>query len=82
MSSLKPVVEDISSWDSCKEILYKCPKCNTSFRILGHYEKFCHNCGQKINWDDVPRYLADPYREDDYKERKLFLSVLNSWIQR
>jgi len=49
LKSLKPTVEDISSWMPCTEILYKCPKCGTSFRILDSYEKFCHNCGQKID---------------------------------
>lgn len=82
MKSLKPIVEDISSWMPCTEILYKCPKCGTSFRILGSYEKFCHNCGQKIDWEGIPIYLAKPYqRSDDCNEHKNFIQSLNELIQ-
>lgn len=56
-------------------VIYKCPKCGeTLCRWLGSKEKFCHECGQKINWR-VVTYLnsaqsdkiesVDPYVKDD-----------------
>lgn len=79
MKSIKPVVEDISTWDSCTEILYKCPKCDTSFRILSYHEKFCHNCGQKINWN-IPLHLKKPYT-GDWKKKSEFVALINSLVQ-
>lgn len=55
---IKPKAHSISSWDSRKEILYACPKCNADFRILGQRIKYCFNCGVKINWD-VLTYLSE-----------------------
>lgn len=78
MQSMKPIVEGVSNWDSCTEILYKCPKCNTSFRILSHHEKFCHNCGQKINWN-VPRYLKEP--RTGWIQRQELIDLINSLVQ-
>ncbi len=80
MNSLKPVVEDINTWNTCKEILYKYPRCDISFRILGNREKFCHNCGQEINWNNIPKYLTEPYYEQDFKRRNKFLKDLNTLI--
>lgn len=82
MKSLKPIVEDISSWMPCTEILYKCPKCGTSFRILGSYEKFCHNCGQKIDWKKMPTHLTKSYQRSDYNEHKKFIQSLNEHIRK
>ncbi len=79
MKSVKPRVEGISTWDRT-EILYKCPKCNTSFRMLTTYEKFCHNCGQKINWN-VPRFLKEPYVEEDWRKTKQFIEALDKIVQ-
>lgn len=82
-NSLKPIVEDISQWVPCTEILYKCPKCDTSFRILGSNERFCHMCGQKIDWEGIPTHLAESYQEsDDYNEHKKFIQRLNEQIQK
>lgn len=53
-----PIPYRISDWNNGDEILYRCPQCACDFRILSDQEHYCHNCGLKINWDNVPRYLT------------------------
>ena len=72
---LKPIATEISSWQPYKEIIYSCPVCRTSFRYFGPKEKFCHNCGVKIDWD-VLLALKEPF-EGDYEKQKLFIAELN-----
>lgn len=72
----KPIADRISKWDSCTEIIYKCSKCNTSFKILGHNEKYCHNCGEKQDWA-VATHLKEPLRSDDLEEEKKIVSEIN-----
>ena len=90
MEKLKPIPFTLSQWGSGTEILYKCPKCGQEFRILGNHEKYCHNCGQGIEWEGVPvrcstafKQLWDPvyygsgeYDMMDYKVRKQILVEL------
>lgn len=45
MNKQKPIATDISQWNNCTEIIYKCPRCGQEFRTLGSYELFCHHCG-------------------------------------
>lgn len=45
-----PIPFCISAWDNGDRILYKCPKCRASFQFFGDLEKYCHNCGRKIEW--------------------------------
>ena len=47
---MNPIVERISQYGLATEIIFKCPKCGTSFAILGDNEKYCHNCGTEISW--------------------------------
>lgn len=59
-----PIAERISQWNTMTEILYKCPKCESSFAILGSQVKYCFNCGIKINWkvyDSCPDVFAKLY---------------------
>lgn len=30
--------------------LFRCPKCNTEIK---EYQKYCHECGQKIRWGGI-----------------------------
>lgn len=53
-----PIPYRISDWNTGDEILYRCPQCACDFRILSNQEYYCHNCGLKINWDNVPIYLT------------------------
>ena len=59
------------------KVLYECPKCGASFRILETQEKYCHNCGIEIIWD-VPIYLTQDIDESQEKE---FLEVLNKRLE-
>lgn len=56
---MRPEAYDIQGWVS-REVLYRCPKCHADFRMLGSKEKFCHNCGEKMDWDGLNRYLSEP----------------------
>lgn len=49
----KPIAERISQWNSATEVIYACPKCKCSLGFYGTDEKFCHNCGQEIDWNVV-----------------------------
>jgi DNA-directed RNA polymerase subunit RPC12/RpoP len=41
----KPIAERLNQFGLGTEVIYRCPKCNASFSILGDKENFCHNCG-------------------------------------
>ena len=32
-------------------VCYDCPECGIK---LDRYDKYCFNCGQKINWEETP----------------------------
>ena len=64
---VRPIPERISQWDSCDRVLYKCPVCGCSFGFYCEDEKFCHNCGQEINWGvivKVPEYIKNIYHSN------------------
>ena len=73
-----PVAISISDWNR-KEIIYACPKCKTDFRIFGDYEKFCHNCGTKIDWEHTPRLLSESISEEMEEE---FIAKWNKALRR
>jgi hypothetical protein len=53
----RPEIDRVG-WDGdSKCFQYRCPKCRTSFRILGEQEKFCHGCGRKLNWEGLPKII-------------------------
>lgn len=54
----RPIPYALSQWDSRTEIFYKCPKCGQSFKLNGQHEKFCHNCGLEIDWQDMPSHCS------------------------
>lgn len=58
----KPIPYDFSDWEDRREVVYKCPSCTQSFKIFGRYERYCHNCGLKIKWTDMPRRCTDDQR--------------------
>lgn len=76
MGKIKPIAYRISKWGSCTEIIYRCPKCKTSFAILGSKEKFCHNCGTEIDWN-VYATLKESFISDDYELEKKLLTYIN-----
>lgn len=34
-------------------IKYRCPCCNSRYQLSHHINKYCSNCGQKIDWSDL-----------------------------
>lgn len=80
-----PKVHRISQWDSATEIIYACPECGTSFGFYGDAEKFCHNCGEKIDWDGVPKYadkeVAMCYHRSGFSLQREIIKDLNTALQ-
>lgn len=78
-----PVPERLSQWGTGTEIIYCCPNCNISFAILGCKEKFCHNCGTKINWN-VPimasSEFASEYHNSNWDKQKEMIRILRCQI--
>lgn len=72
----KPIAVDISNWGG-RSIVYECPNCHTSFRLMEDKERFCHNCGIKIDWN-VQLLLDKPFVEaDNFLLLKQILSEVN-----
>lgn len=59
----RPVPFELSLWGNGQEIIYKCPSCGMDFRILSDHEKYCHNCGLKLDWTNSPRYCSNEFKE-------------------
>ena len=59
----RPIPHSLSMWDSGTEILYKCAKCGCDFRILSQHEKYCHNCGIKLDWSKSPKYCSPEFKK-------------------
>ena len=53
----RPEIDGIGWNGSSKCFTYRCPKCKTSFRILGRQEKYCHGCGRKLDWEGLPQSI-------------------------
>ena len=70
----KPVAETISDWNP-KKIFYKCAVCGQSFRMFETKEKFCHNCGTEVDWNNVITSLEAPFT-GDYEEMKELLKYV------
>lgn len=63
MNYHKPIPHSLSRYGSGTEVLYKCAKCGTDFRILGKYEAFCHGCGNEQDWSDSPQYCSEIFKK-------------------
>lgn len=70
----KPIAETISDWNP-KKIFYRCAVCEQSFRMFEAKEKFCHNCGTEIDWNNVITSLEAPFA-GDYEEMKELLKYV------
>lgn len=68
MKERKPVISSfyITSPERMK-VFYKCPVCETDFRLFESREHFCHNCGQKIDWKVVTE-IVELTSEEEIKE--------------
>ena len=81
MKKIAPTAVEITSWHPYKEIIYKCSNCGQDFRIFGTKERFCHNCGKKVDWDGVPTTLKEPFNKNNAKEEKKLIQAINKLIQ-
>lgn len=63
MNVHKPIPHSLSQWGSGTEVLYQCPKCGTNLAILGNNEKYCHECGNKLDWSDSPKYCSEDFKK-------------------
>lgn len=82
-----PKIERISQWGSGTEIIYQCPRCETSFGVYGDKEKFCHFCGQRICWTGLPKSCSKEFSlqyhgEPEYSKKKAMVSRLEQEIFR
>lgn len=77
----KPIAERLSQWNNANEVIYSCPNCRCSFNIYGSKEKFCHNCGQEIDWNVIlyaNEYIKGQYHNSNsYDEKKAVISLIN-----
>lgn len=73
-----PIPFRISNLDNGDKILYQCPKCRTSFQFFGDQEKYCHNCGRKIDWRFSPTFLdtVEKIEYDAEYDPDSYISVL------
>lgn len=47
-----PIAERIDGFSN-RTIIYRCGNCNASLAILGDKNKYCFNCGEKVQWNNV-----------------------------
>lgn len=82
---MKPIATEISSWYPYQKVIYKCANCEQDFRIFGFKEIYCHNCGTKVDWDDVIIELPEPFNKNafgDYDGEKALVDKINELNQR
>lgn len=82
---MQPVLDRISSWNNGCGLIYKCPSCEVSFGFYGDEEKYCHHCGAKIDWDNIPRYCSvktsNLYHNAGYEKQKAIINEYNRLIR-
>ena len=74
----KPIAHQICTWGEYKEILYKCPKCNTDFRIFKKQMNYCFGCGMEIDWNVLTELkISFNGYYSGVKKEKLLLEKIN-----
>lgn len=58
METVKPKPCDISVYKENYEIIYECPMCECSLRLLGRRQNYCYKCGTKFDWNNFTDYLT------------------------
>lgn len=74
---MKPTATEITSWQSYREIIYKCSNCGQDFRMFGNKEHFCHTCGTEVDWENVIIQLPEPFDKNDYDGEKDLIAYIN-----
>lgn len=63
------------------QLKYRCPSCKTDLSEYKEKEKFCHNCGQKINWGvtlNINKNMLLQYLQFvSFEEKVAFFNVIN-----
>lgn len=59
----KPLPKRLSQWGSGTEIIYMCPVCFCDFRIYGNKELYCHECGNMIQWKNIPTHCSEEFKK-------------------
>jgi predicted amidophosphoribosyltransferase len=53
----KPIGKRYMDYDDLKNVLIgKCPSCRWE---VAHFENYCGNCGQRLNWDTTKTNTLD-----------------------
>ena len=83
MTGKNPIAIDYMNGATSAEIIYACPECWQDFRTHAWHEKFCHNCGCKIDWEKMPTHLNNLVEIDslDFQARAEFIKQLNEDIK-
>ena len=56
MNPRKPLIDHmIAHGENVYTVLYKCPECGFSLRILEEQQKYCPNCGIKLDWGVITK---------------------------
>ena len=58
----KPIPYQLSMWNTMTEIFYKCAVCGQNFKFYFNDEHYCHNCGNEIDWTNVPHYCTEEFK--------------------
>lgn len=77
--TIKPIAIKIDQ--KTKKISYICNFCACSFELLGKNAKYCYNCGNQIEWDNLPICVPNDFKDvnlKDYVKHQEILNFINS----
>ena len=73
-------LKDISNFEKV-QIKYKCPHCDTDLSVYKNNEKFCHNCGEEINWGVTLNVNKEMFQQfialKTFEEKVAFFNAIN-----
>lgn len=74
---MRPIAMKIDS--ESKKISYMCAKCAASFELIDKSASCCYNCGEKIDWENLPIVLneSDDKLLKDYIFHQKILNEIN-----
>lgn len=89
IKAVKPVPVGLSEFNDRRLILYACPKCGTSFEMLGRMEFACHNCNVALDWGTLPTKCSLEFRDkyealmgrEEKKEKKKEANLHTSLVE-
>ena len=72
MNSKTPIPYELSQWGGRTEVFYRCPKCGCDMRLLGRRQKYCYDCGQKLDWEFCIQHVTTEVKELYWNAEKSF----------